>query len=88
MEISLQDIIPISDLIHSSKKIITKLKKYKRPLVITQNGKASMVCLDLEEYQKTFQKDAFVQALKEGVEALEKGDYENWDDFKKELEKM
>lgn len=49
---SLEDIIPISDLIHGANKIIKRLKKNKRPIFITQNGKVSIVCMDVQDFEE------------------------------------
>ena len=88
MNISPNDIIPISDLVHGASQVINRLKKNKRPLVVTQNGKAAMVCMDVNEYERRFRKEKLLQALQEAENDIASGNYVSLKDFKKELDKM
>lgn len=53
-----------------------RLKQSQEPLVLTIDGRAELVVLDAETYQKIIAKAEFaetVEALKEGIEDFERG---------------
>lgn len=83
-----QDIIPVSDLIHGAGKIIQKIKKTKRPILITQNGRSAMICQDIGEYQQQMNTLEMVRAILAGEQSFEKGQFSTWGDFEAELKKM
>ncbi|MBF0492604.1 MAG: type II toxin-antitoxin system Phd/YefM family antitoxin [Deltaproteobacteria bacterium] len=83
-----EDIIPISDLVHGASKVIKRLQKTQRPIFVTQNGRATMVCMDVKDFEKRFEREVFIKALQEGSDAIERGDCVSLEEFKKELEKM
>lgn len=83
-----QDIIPVTDLMHSASKVIQKIKKTKRPVLITQNGRAAMICQDVDEYQEQIKKLEMIDAILTGERAFGKGEFSSWSDFEDEIRKM
>lgn len=83
-----KDIIPVSDLMHEAGEIIKQLKKTKRPVLITQNGRAAMVCLDVGEYQAQLKRLEMVDAILAGEKALAAGRFASWKDFETELDDL
>lgn len=68
-----EDIVPIGELkAHLSEKI-RELKGRRRPLVITQNGKAAAVMLAPEEFDRLTTQARFVAAVQEGLGDLGAG---------------
>lgn len=68
-----EDIVPIGELkAHLSSKI-RDLRARKRPLVVTQNGKAAAVLLAPEEFDRLSTQARFVAAVNEGLADLEAG---------------
>ena len=63
----LEDIIPITDLMHKSKEIIAKLKKNKRPLLVTQHGRAAMICMDVAEYERQQRQNRLIEFISVGI---------------------
>ena len=51
-----QDIQPLSEFRSKVAYYFDRVKKNKRPLIITQNGKSSAVLLDVSEYQTMLDK--------------------------------
>lgn len=47
-----EDILPISELKKNMKKILTQIHKTGRPVILTVNGKADSVLIDVETYEK------------------------------------
>lgn len=63
-----EDIVPIGELkAHLSEKI-RALRGRRRPLVVTQNGKAAAVLLAPEEFDRLTARDRFFAAVQEGLD--------------------
>lgn len=68
-----EDIVPIGELkAHLSEKI-RALRGRRRPLVVTQNGKAAAVLLAPEEFDRLTAQALFVAAVQEGLDDHEAG---------------
>jgi len=68
-----EDIVPIGELkAHLSEKI-RDLRGRRRPLVVTQNGKAAAVLLAPEEFDRLTTQAHFVAAVQEGLADLDAG---------------
>lgn len=68
-----EDIVPIGELkAHLSEKI-RELRGRRRPLVVTQNGKAAAVMLAPEEFDRLTTQARFVAAVREGLSDLDAG---------------
>ncbi|MDZ7764708.1 MAG: type II toxin-antitoxin system Phd/YefM family antitoxin [Melioribacteraceae bacterium] len=59
-----QDIQPLSKFRSQVSFYFDQVKKTKRPLVITQNGKSSAVLLDVSEYQQMVDKLELLEDIK------------------------
>jgi len=46
-------IVPVSDLRQNSARVLKDLKKSKKPLVITQRGRATAVLMSLDSYERS-----------------------------------
>ena len=72
-----QDIQPLSEFRSKVAFYFDKVKKTKRPLIITQNGKSSAILLDVSEYQSMVDKievleDIFEYISKDNLSAAQK----------------
>ena len=68
-----EDIVPIGELkAHLSEKI-RDLKGRRRPLVVTQNGKAAAVMLAPEEFDRLTAQARFVAAVQKGLSDVSAG---------------
>ncbi len=68
-----EDILPIGELKAHLAEQIRALRERRRPLVITQNGKAAAVLLAPEEFDRLTSQARFVGAVREGLSDLEAG---------------
>ena len=71
-----QDIQSVSIFKQNTSKMLKQLKKTRRPLVLTVNGKADAVVLDAESYQNLVEAKEYaetVAVLKERIEELNSG---------------
>jgi len=46
-------IVPVSDLRQNSARVLKDLKRSKKPLVITQRGRATAVLMSLDTYERS-----------------------------------
>lgn len=63
-----EDILPIGELKAHLSEQIRALRGRRRPLVVTQNGKAAAVLLSPEEFDRLTAQARFVTAVQEGLE--------------------
>lgn len=69
-----EDIHPLTDFKRETTRFARQLKKTRRPLVLTVNGKAEFVVLDAEAYQDLLDRMDTVEAVREGLEQAERGE--------------
>jgi antitoxin YefM len=58
-----QDIKPLTEFRANVSAFVQKVKKTKRPIVITQHGRSSAVLLDVEEYESLIEKIELLQDI-------------------------
>ena len=71
-----QDIHPLTDFKRNTSDFMSQMKKTRRPVVLTVNGKARLVVQDAESYQEILDRvERFesVEAIRLGIVAEEEG---------------
>ena len=71
-----QDIHPLTDFKRNTSGFLSQMKKTRRPVILTVNGKAELVVQDAESYQQICDRlDRFeaVEAIQLGIAAAEQG---------------
>ena len=71
-----QDIHPLTDFKRKTSEFMNQMKKTRRPVVLTVNGKAELVIQDAESYQQILDRlERFeaVEAIRLGIAAAEDG---------------
>jgi prevent-host-death family protein len=71
-----QDIHPLTDFKRNTSEFMNQMKKTRRPLVLTVNGKAELVVQDAESYQHILdrlERLEAVEAIRLGIAAAEEG---------------
>ncbi len=68
-----QDIQPLSEFRSKVAFYFDKVKRTKRPLIITQNGKSSAILLDVSEYQSMVDKLEVLEDIKSAEEQISQG---------------
>ena len=88
MNISLsKDIEPLSEFRKKSADFVKRLKKDKRPIVLTQHGKSAAVLMDVSEYERIAERMEMLEDLLEAKQQVEQGNTFNMDEPKKRIEK-
>lgn len=80
-----QDIQPLSEFRSKVAFYFDKVKKTKRPLIITQNGKSSAILLDVSEYQSLIDKLEILEDVKSAEEQISRGMEISHKDVKKKF---
>jgi prevent-host-death family protein len=71
-----QDVHPLTDFKRNTSDFMSQMKKTRRPVVLTVNGKAELVVQDAESYQQILdrlERLEAVEAIRFGVAAAEEG---------------
>jgi len=69
-----EDLTPISDFRIRTAEIVAKVRKTKRPLILTQRGRSAVVLEDIGEYEKKVERLELLEAILNGLRAAEKGE--------------
>jgi prevent-host-death family protein len=70
---SAPDIIPITDLRRDAAAALKRVKPSRRPVVITERGRATAVLLSLEAYVRSEQERQILQLLARGEQEIKAG---------------
>jgi prevent-host-death family protein len=79
---------PISYLKSHAAEIVTTLTETREPLLITQNGEAKLVVMDVQSYEEQEQTIALLQLLAHGKREIEEGEVISADDVFAEIEAL
>jgi prevent-host-death family protein len=47
-----EDILPVSELKKNTRRVLEQVRRTRRPVILTVNGKASSVLIDVDSYEK------------------------------------
>ncbi len=68
-----EDIRPLSEFRSNSASLIERVRKTKRPLVLTQHGRSTAVVLDVGEYERLMEKVEILQELHTSEQQIAEG---------------
>ena len=86
----LEEIHSLSDFQRNAKQHIVRMKKKRRPLVLTINGKAEMVAVDVRSFQEMLEiidRVEAVEGIRQGLESKKRGEGKTLEQFDKEMRK-
>lgn len=81
-----EQIRPITYLKSSAADIVKEFAENPEPIIITQNGEAKMVVMDIHEYEKQKETMALLKLLALGRKDLKEGKYSNAEQFLEEMD--
>jgi prevent-host-death family protein len=79
---------PISYLKSHTAQIVKELTVSREPMVITQNGEATLVVIDIKSYEERESTLALLKILALGSRELEQGHYQEAEDVFASLDKL
>jgi PHD/YefM family antitoxin component YafN of YafNO toxin-antitoxin module len=86
----LEEIHSLSDFQRNAKQHIRRMKKKRRPLVLTINGKAELVALDVKSFQEMLDiidRIEAVEGIRRGLESKKRGEGKTLEEFDQEMRK-
>ena len=91
MSISItEDIRSITDLKRNTNSVLDQIRKTKRPVILTVNGKAEAVLIDAKEYEKITNAFNLLKLLAPAEEDIKEGRYSEirafFQEFKRDKE--
>lgn len=86
MNLSTQ-IKPISYLKSHTAQIVTELTQSRQPLVVTQNGEATLVVMDIKSFEERENTMALLKVLALGQHEIANGQFRDADDVFAELDR-
>lgn len=69
-----EDVIPVTDFRTNAAELLQKIKKTRRPLILTQHGRSAAVVEDMKEYEDRLERLELLEAIVRGLQAAEKGE--------------
>lgn len=82
------EIIPVSDLRQDAAAVLKRVRDSREPVVITQRGRASVVMLSIEAYERSEDEREILKALARGEGEIEAGRGSTLDSVLKEADKI
>ncbi len=82
-----EDIVPIDELKTRSRQVLRRLKRARRPVVLTDKGRAAAVLIAPEEFDRLRERAEFIAAVREGLEDSKAGRLIDDDDLGRELDR-
>ncbi|MFC1504929.1 type II toxin-antitoxin system Phd/YefM family antitoxin [Thermodesulfobacteriota bacterium] len=68
-----QNIVSLSEFKNKASKMLNEIRSSRRPVVITQNGKAAAVLISPSDYDLLSEQIRFVDAVRRGLEDVQSG---------------
>ena len=82
-----EDIKPITYVKTHSRDLLKEVNTNKRPIVITQNGSARAVLLDIASYEKQKNTMLILKLVAQGEHDIKKGNLVEQEEFFEEMDK-
>lgn len=80
-----EDIQPLSSFRSNLSTYVEQVKKTKRPLVLTQNGKSAAILLDVDHYENLLDKIELMEELQKSAKDIKAGKVKDHKTLMKEL---
>ena len=78
-----EDIVPLSSFRADMTRLMSQTRQTHRPIVVTQNGRASNVFLDVGDYQKLVNKVDLMMDIYSGEQDIVSGHVHTTDDVRR-----
>ena len=82
------DIIPVSDLRQDAAAVLRRIRSVRRPLVITQRGRAAAVMLSMEAYERVEHQLRLLRLFARGEKEITAGEGQSLDSVLAEADEM
>jgi prevent-host-death family protein len=80
-----EDIVPLSSFRADMTRLMAQTKETHRPIVVTQNGRAANVFLDVSDYQKLIDKINLMMDIYKGEQDIAAGRVQSMEDARRAI---
>ena len=80
-----EDIVPLSSFRADMTRLMAQTKETHRPIVVTQNGRAANVFLDVADYQKLIDKINLMMDIYKGEQDIAAGRVHSMEDARRAI---
>ena len=80
-----EDIVPLSSFRSDVTRLMSQTRRTHRPIVVTQNGRAANVFLDVADYQKLIDKLDLMMDIYKGEQDIAAGRVNSTDDVRRAI---
>ena len=81
-------IVPVSDLRENAANLLERVKRDRRPVIITQRGRAAVVILSVEDYERGEHERELLRLLALGDQEIAAGRGHDLDDVLAEADRL
>ncbi len=81
------EIIPITDLRKDSSAVLKRVRSSREPVIVTQRGRAAVVMLSVEEYERSENERQILLLLARGEKEIARGEGYDLDDVLAEADR-
>jgi PHD/YefM family antitoxin component YafN of YafNO toxin-antitoxin module len=88
--LDVKEIHSLTDFTRNTREMVGRIKKTKKPLVLTVNGKAEVIVQDAIAYQELLEhieKLEAIEGIRQGLESMRQGKGKTLEQFKEEMSK-
>jgi prevent-host-death family protein len=82
-----EDILPVSELKKNTRRVLDQVRRTQRPVILTVNGKASSVLIDVDSYEKQMKALNISGLLLQAEKDIKEGKIRPFDSFLKEFKR-
>ena len=82
-----EDILPVSELKKNTRRVLEQVRRTQRPVILTVNGKASSVLIDVDSYERQMKALNLSSLLLEAEKDIKENKIRPVDSFLKEFKR-
>ena len=82
-----EDILPVSELKKNTRRVLEQVRRTQRPVILTVNGKANSVLIDVDSYEKQMQALNLGSLLLEAEKDIKENNIRSADTFLKDFKR-
>ena len=82
-----EDILPVSELKKNTRRVLEQVRRTQRPVILTVNGKASSVLIDVDSYERQMKALSLSSLLLEAENEIKENKIRPVDSFLKEFKR-
>jgi len=82
------DVTPVTDFRTRSAELLEKIKKTRRPIILTKRGRTAAVVEDIREYENRLERVSLLESIVRGLQAAEQGKVVKHTEVMKQMDEL